>query len=107
MTNPAILMGEGLASKALSDPNFFVRMPEFSSLKVKMQAMKADLTATTGGCSNCRKRRVVRTLFSDFMAVLLSLSRDGVERVKQYFGTPALLVHHMDPATGKVSSKTL
>jgi hypothetical protein len=107
MTNPPVLLGESLATRALSDSNFFNVLPEYSTLKMKMQTMKADLTVAASGCSGCRKRRVVRTLFSDFLSVTLALSGDGLARLKTYLGTPSLLVNRMDPSTGKVEMKIL
>ena len=101
------LLSDSDATRALSDLNFFTVLPEYSSLRVKMQAMKADLTQSTQSCGSCRARRVVRTLFSDFMAVTLALSEDGITRLKQYFGVTAFLVNYMEPSTGRVTIKRI
>lgn len=107
MTNQPILLGESLATRAMSDPNFYERLPEYAVLRVKMQAMKADLTAPFSGCSGCRKRRVVRTLFSDFAAITMALSPDGLTRLKAYLGVPSILVNRVDPSNGRAESRLL
>ena len=103
-----VLLSDSLATRALSDPSFFVQLPEYSSLRAKMQTMHADLSSThSGGCGSCRKRRVVRTLFSDFMTVTNSLSPDGFTRLKGYFGAPALILNHVNQANGQMQIKTI
>ena len=101
-----VLLGETATQKALSDPAFFTAMPEFMPFRAKMEQMKADLTRP-GGCSSCRRRRVVRSLFGEFMATTLSLSPDGIARLKGYFGVPNFLVNHMDTTTGKVQVRLI
>jgi len=107
MTNQPVLLSEALAGRAMADAAFYERLPEYMALRVKMQVMKADLTAPTRGCSGCRRRRVVGTLFSDFAAITLALSADGLARLKAYLGVPSILVNHMNPSTGAVVVRTI
>lgn len=107
MTNQPVLLSEALTGRALSDARFFTQLPEYALLKAKMQAMRADLTQAAGGCSNCRRRRVVRSLFSDFVAVTLSLSGEGLSRLKVYLGVQGLLLNQIDPTTGRAQTRLL
>ena len=109
MTEPAkpVLLGESMVSRALSDDTFFNVLPEYLSLKVKMQTMKSDLTVKTSGCSSCRRNKVVRSLYSDFLTITLALGADAITRLKQYFGAPGLLVNSVDKTTSRLQLKVL
>ena len=91
-----IILGQGHVTRALADPAFFSQMPEFASFRVKMQAMHADLTVKRG-CSGCKKTRVVRNLFSEFLTVARALSPDGLSRLKAYFGVDRLMLTTVAP----------
>ena len=101
MPEQPTLLGEPHVSKALADPQFFVQLPEFLSLRVKMQAMHADLSAATG-CGGCRRRRVVGNLYADFCSIITALTPDGIGRLKQYLGCQALMLNTVDPLTHQV-----
>ena len=98
-TKPTLL-SQKMASQALADPNFFSNVPEFLSLKAKLATMKADLE-NPRGCSGCKRRRVVKNLYRDFMDIFLPLNDDGLARIKRYYGVPRFMVHAREKVTGK------
>jgi len=105
MSRPTIL-SQSHIQRALADLKFYEALPEFGSLRVKMQTMKADLTSGRG-CSSCKQRRVVATLFNDFMSVASSLSDDGKERLRKYLGAESVMINRFDPVTRQVKLETI
>ena len=93
-----ILVNAAMASKALGDTNFFSQVPEFLPMKQKVTQMRIELN-NGRGCSSCKKRRVQKTLFSDFLSILRSLSPDGMGRLKRYLGAQALMLQWRDAKT--------
>ena len=90
------MLSQGQVVKALADPKFFEIMPEFRSLQVKMTTMHADLKPlqpTSRGCGSCKKSRVSRNLYSEFLTLTSSISPDGLMRLKGYLGVQQLLLH--------------
>jgi hypothetical protein len=100
------IISQKMVSKALSDPEFFATVPEFTSLKVKMATMRVKLDRP-GGCSGCRKKRVVRNLYRDFMGIFNNLSTDGVNRIKTYYNVEKFLLHGREKTTGKARVKVV
>ncbi len=88
-----VILESAHIQRAISDPNFFTRMPEFLPVKKKMEALHVDMGK---GCSTCRRRRLANTVNSDFVSVLNSLTPDGYARLKKYIGAEKLLVRAMD-----------
>lgn len=91
-----VLLTQGHVIRALADPAFFERCPEFSSLRVKMTTMHADLLAPVmpkRGCSSCKQSRVGRNLYGEFLTLVRSLSPDGLVRLKLYFGIKRLMLN--------------
>ena len=97
MPAPVILSASHV-KQAVSDPNFYMSMPEFLPLKRKVEALHVDVSK---GCGSCNKRRVSDTLTSDFVSILNTLSDDGFRRLKRYVGAERLLIRARDPARGK------
>ena len=105
MSDPRLLSRQ-LVLKALADPAFFKRMPEFSGLQPKLRTMGIDMNRR-GGCKGCRQRRVEQNVFRDFMTVLGSLSPDALVRLKQYLCTDQLMTTLRNKETGAFETKTL
>jgi len=106
MPDKPTLLSQRMVSSALSDPTFFSKVPEFLPLKAKLVTMKANLEKP-GGCSSCRKRRVVRNLYKDFMSLFLVLNPDALNRIKGYYGVQKFMVHGHEKATGKAVVKII
>lgn len=104
-TQPTLL-SQKMVSQALADPAFFSKVPEFLSIKAKLAAMKQDL-ANPRGCSSCKKRRIVKNVYRDFMDIFLHLSPDALDRTKRYYGISKFMVHAREKATGKAVVKIL
>ena len=102
-TKPTLL-SQRMANQALADPAFFSKVPEFLGLKAQLATMKAKLEKP-GGCSSCRKRRIVRNVYGDFMATFMALSPDGISRMKNYFGVDKFMIHAREQTTGKAVVK--
>ena len=99
-----VILSQGHVSKALADPSFFEKLPEFRPLQAKLMAMHVDLTSNRG-CGSCKKRRATANLFNDFMSVIMTLGPDTLERLKTYLGTPKLMVNIMNQ--GRVETRIL
>lgn len=93
-----VLLNAPMATKALGDPNFYSQVPEFLPLKQKVTQMQVQLKKGRG-CSSCKKRRIQKTLFSDFLTVVKALSPDGMARLKAYLGAQALMLQWRDRQT--------
>lgn len=102
MQEKPVILSVDHIKRAIGDPNFFNSMPEFSSIKKKMDAMHVDFNT---GCSPCKKRRVATSLTSDFVSILTNMSDDGLARMKKYVGANRLLVRSVNKQTGKVEMK--
>lgn len=94
----ATILGPDHIKRAIGDDKFFSLMPEFATLRKKVQAMHENLGA---GCKPCQKRRIASSLTSDFVSILNTLSDDGLKRIKQYVGVNRLLVRAIDKASGR------
>ena len=105
MSRPTIL-SQSHIQQALADLKFYELLPEFRAMQDKMQAMKADL-ASSRGCSGCKQRRVMSSLFNDFMYIVGSLSDDGKARLRQYVGADKLMINRFDPATRQVKLEVI
>ena len=92
------LLNVSMTAKALADENFYTRVPEFLPMRQKVTQMKVKLQSGKG-CSSCKKRRIQKNLFSDFVSVLRALSPDGMGRLKAYYGAQALMLQWRDPKT--------
>jgi len=90
-----VLLSQGHVLRALADPKFFERCPEFTSLRVKMTTMHADLLAPKRGCSSCKQSRVGRNLYGEFLLLVRGLSEDGMARLKLYLGVNRLMLNLM------------
>lgn len=102
-TRPVVL-GPEHVKKAIVDPEFFSKLPEFLTVKHKLEAMHANLNSNKG-CSSCKMRRAVNTVYSDFARIASSLSLDGLTRLKDYLKAEKLVINRMDPITRRVSLK--
>ena len=100
-SRPTILSPQHV-TRAIGDPNFFTLMPEFLPVRKKLDVMNA---APGPGCPSCARRRAAQALSSDFASILVSLSSDGMQRLKKYYGVSSLVVRALNPATGRVELK--
>lgn len=92
-------IGPSEINKALSDAEFFRKMPEFAVLRVKMDTAQKS---SKRGCTPCRMRRIVSTMNSDFMRIIPTLSDDGKARFKKYFGADTISYNKVDRVARKV-----
>jgi hypothetical protein len=95
----ATILGPDHIKRAIGDDNFFTLMPEFSTIRKKIQAMHENVGT---GCEPCRKRRVSGSVTSDFVSILNTLSDDGLQRLKRYVGAGRLLVRAVDKSSGRM-----
>ena len=93
-----VMFGGTHFTKAMADDAFFKALPQFLPVKKKMEAMHADLK-TKKGCSSCMKRRVQANIERDFAAVVSSLDEESGKKFKEYFGTPRMVIHAVNPET--------
>ena len=92
------LLAEQEIKDSMADARFYEQMPEVLPLRKKMQAMHNDLI-TPRGCTSCAKNRAYRSLGNDYLTIVSSLSDDGKERLKRYFGADELHANTLDPVT--------
>lgn len=93
-----VIFGGTHFSKAIGDPEFFKKLPQFQTIKVKMDAMHADLK-NNKGCTPCQKRRIQANLEKDFAAIAASLDKESGKKFKEYFGVSKMVIHAVDPRT--------
>jgi hypothetical protein len=105
MSNRPVVLGAGLVERTLGDTQFLERVPEFRALKPKLKAMKLELSG--GGCSGCKKRRVQRGLFGDYLTVVRSLSPEALGRFKRAIGAGSVMFNEHDRTTNKVKTQIL
>ena len=101
-----VLFGQGYVSRALSDIKFFELLPEFRPVQALMNSMQVEVN-TNRGCSGCKKRKAIANVYREFVMTMLTLSPDGTTRIKQYFGTPSIMLNVVDRKTGQASIKIL
>ena len=100
------LLSKRMAQQAMSDPTFYSKMPEFVGLKEKITAVKAQLERP-GGCGGCRKRKIIRNVYREFMDRFANLNPEGIKRIKSYYGVEKFMIHGREKATGKAVVKIL
>jgi hypothetical protein len=100
------LLDVGIVMRALEDPNFYTAVPEFLLIRKRVTELQESLKVRRG-CSGCKRRRVHRTLFSDFTGVLNNMAPDGIERLKKYLGAQALMLQWRDPSTKQHKVKVI
>jgi len=91
-------------NKAVSDANFYVMVPEFSTLRVKMETMKGN---PKKGCTPCRMRHVINSINADFMHLISTLSDDGKARLKKYYGVDKIRYNKIDRVARKLMTVTI
>ena len=97
MVSSPVVLSSSMVDRALQDPTFYQKVPEFIPLRAKLEATKSALSGT-GGCSGCRRKRVIRNMFHDFLLTTRSLSPDASVRMKQYFGIERMMFNSLDQA---------
>lgn len=102
MTDRPTLVTRTMILDALKDDKFYRAVPEFTTLKPKMQVMGAE---NGGGCSGCRGRVVAHNIMADFMSTLSVLDNAAIERLKQYYKVDKLMFNAQDPRTGAYTTK--
>lgn len=101
-----VIFGGAHYSKAISDPEFFNKFPQFKSIKVKMDTMHADLK-NNKGCTPCQKRRIQANLERDFSSIVSSLDPATSSKFKEYFGVKRMFMHAVNPTTHAAYLKAL
>lgn len=97
---PTILSTDHI-NRAIADNNFYTLMPEFLTVKKKLDASHMP----TVGCQPCQKRRMAVALSSDFVSILNTLSDDRLQVLKKYLGVPRLIIRAVNRETGRVEGK--
>lgn len=97
---PTILSTDHI-NRAIADSNFYAMMPEFLTIRKKIEASHLPST----GCQPCQKRRAAVALTSDFVSILNTLSDDRLQVLKKYLGVPRLIVRAVNRETGRVEGK--
>jgi len=103
MTDQPTLVTRTMVLEALKDASFFKTMPEFLTLKPKLEVMGAQV----GGCAGCRGRTVARNITADFLTTMSVLNDAAIGRLKQYFKVAKLMYSAHDPKTGAYTTKIL
>ena len=106
MTDNARILSYSMVSSSLTNPDFFIAMPEFLTLKSKLAALRVDITKP-GGCTGCQKKRIESNLFKDYLYIVQALDTNGVKRFKDYFKMDKLMINVQDPKTGAVVFKVV
>lgn len=101
-----VLFGGAHFNKAVGDENFYKKLPQFLSIKAKMEAMHASLN-NHKGCSSCQRRRIQVNLERDFAAIASSLDPASAQVFKDYFGVKRMLMHAVNPTTHAAYLKEL
>lgn len=104
--NSPVILSVQMVNKALGDQMFYERVPEFTPMKGKLVAMRMDLNRP-GGCGGCKRKRIERNLFGDFLTIAQHLGDDGRIRLRSYYGVPGLMVNVHDQATGRLQLKVI
>ena len=82
---PGVLLGGVHITKAISDPRFFVLMPEFASIRAQMATMHIDVNSRKG-CNTCNKRRLHANIDGNFAAIASRLPEDRAKVLKSTLG---------------------
>jgi hypothetical protein len=101
-----VVLGASIVDQTLGDDTFLERLPEFRMLKPKLQAMHVKLHSGRG-CRGCGRRRVLRSLFNDYLTVVQSLSPDALARFKKHLGAGQIMFNTHNVSTNKVETKVL
>ena len=94
-----VILGPEHIKRAVADDNFYSMLPEFLTVRRKIEAMHVNLKK---GCSSCAMRRIASTVNTDFVSILNSLTSDGMKRLKKYVGASRLLIRAVNKTTGRM-----
>ena len=106
MPNNAKILSYSMVSQGLMDPKFYELLPEFSTLKNKLQTLNINITKPSG-CRGCQKRKLETNLFKDFLSVTQSLDENGISRFKEYYKLDKLMMNVINPTTKNVEFKII
>ena len=104
MTDRPQLVTRTMVLDALKDDKFYKTMPEFLTLKPKLQMMGV---AGDSGCAGCRGRTVAKNIMADFLTILSVLDDSALARFKSYYGVAKLMFNAHDPRTGAYMTKII
>ena len=104
MTETAKILSMGMVSQGLLDQKFYESLPEFTTLRHKLQLLQVNISKP-GGCTGCQKRRVESNLFKDFMSITQTLDAGGIERFKRYYKLDKLMLNVVNAETRAVEFK--
>ena len=106
MSDNAKILSYSMVSQGLMDPKFYELLPEFSTLKNKLQLLHVDFKKPAG-CSGCQKRKVESNMFRDFLSVTQTLDENGINRFKEYFKITKLMINVINPQTKVIEFKVI
>jgi hypothetical protein len=104
MPNKPTVLSQGMVDHAVGDNAFFGQMPEFAQLR---STLSPSVRIPAGGCSGCGRTKQKTNLFKNFVLVASSLTLEGGNRLKRYFGVSGLMLNVLDPASKQVTLKIL
>lgn len=84
--------------KAINDPAFFDKLPQFRTIQAKIKASHIDVKSSKG-CAPCRQKRLQSNLERDFAAIASSLDPASGRIFKDYFGVSRMVIHAVHPVT--------
>lgn len=106
MNSQSQLLGATMIGRATTDNSFYMKLPEFMPVRQKLKAMNEDMSFSHG-CSKCRRKRIAGNITDDFISIVRSLSKDGRQRLKDYFGTNHLFINVVQPGTFQVKTQEI
>jgi len=106
MPENAKILSFSMVSQGLMDLKFYDLLPEFSTLKNKLQLLKVDIVKKTG-CTGCQKRRVEANMFKDFLSIVQALDASSMQKFKEYYKIDKLMLNVINPQTKNVEFKII
>lgn len=104
MTNRPTLLSQAMVDRALKDSTFFSVVPEFAQLR-------SPVTKTTispsRGCSGCGRNKQTVNAFKNFTLVASSLTKEGQDRLKRYYGVTGIMMNAVDNNSKQVTLKVI
>jgi hypothetical protein len=95
-----------VVNNLLSQPDFFIAMPEFSVLQSKLQAAKTAI-GKQSGCTSCKKKRIQQNMLIYFLDIATRLDTAAITRLKQFMKVDKLQYHGFNRTTGSYAFKEL
>jgi len=100
------ILSNGMITGALKNPRFYVLFPEFRVLHGRVQEVNKKL-AKPRGCSSCKKRRLAKNFYKEFVSILQRLGPERQEALKKFFNVKGLMYNTVKPGTHQLRINTL